>query len=201
MIRIASVFAAICAMIFAIYMSYPSIPDNSPHVKIILTNGHGSGTHIGGGFILTAAHVMTGDALIQLDDGSVHSTETLWINKKYDVALIRADVKIQSAPLDCRSIQVGETFQMHGNPTILDNIVTVGRYAGEPRQAGPWARVLPVDGVIVMGMSGGGVISNNGYLIGINVGVLTANVGFGISITGIGFIVPAPVICDLLGRT
>ena len=176
----------------------PTIPGST--VKLIVGNGHGSAVHIGNGFLITAAHVVRGgDPGVILDDGSKQAAHVLWANNEHDIALVRTDSTMASARMDCRVASAGERVSMRGNPAALDFVTAHGRVAGKETSVGPWKRVLPIDGTIVMGMSGGPVFADDGRLIGINVGVLVAPInGMFPSLTGFGFIVPASAVCDLL---
>lgn len=185
---------------------YSTLPAAAPlpgsTVKIVMGQGHGSGVHIGNGYIVTAAHVV-GDKVptIKADDGTEQPATVLWTNKAHDIALLRTDATMAVSPLDCRVAGYGEAVTAKGNPGPLEFITATGRVAGVEREFGPWARVLPVDMTIVMGMSGGPVLASDGRVVGISVGVLLAQVGFSPSLTGFGAIVPSAVVCDLMGRT
>lgn len=177
-------------------------PLPSAVVKVLVEGGKGTGVHIGNGYVLTATHVSQGSPVrLALTDGTEVAAETLWENKSYDIALLRTSAKMQAAPLACRTATVGERVTAHGNPLILDFVSSDGKVAGVAREFGPWKEVLPVDMTIVMGMSGGPTFDIHGNVVGINVGVLVAPMGFGASLTGFGAIVPSSVVCALMGRT
>ena len=93
--------AAIAAIAIILAVSLGAVTPAQPAhqagsvVKIMQGTGHGSGVHIGDGFIVTAAHVV-GDAKeteIKLDDGATRKAETLWVNKAYDIALVRVSAR------------------------------------------------------------------------------------------------------------
>ena len=107
---------------------------------------------------------------------------------------------IAASNLECRAPVMGEAIAMKGNPLILENITTWGRVAGTEISMGPWASVIPVDGAIAGGMSGGGAFDADGDLIGINVGMMIQQLGLGSSSVGISVIVPGSAICGLLAR-
>lgn len=184
-----SIAVAILAMIalafgaYAYAPAHPTLPGST--VKIVMEQGHGSGVHIGNGYIVTAAHVVGDKApRIKLDDGSEQDAVVMWTNRA----------------LDCRVAANGEHVTATGNPTVFEFISSTGRIAGVEREFGPWARVLPVDMTIVMGMSGGPVFAADGRVVGISVGVLVAPVGFAASLTGFGAVVPSAAVCELLAR-
>lgn len=177
-----------------------SEPALSPHVKVTYEDygGYGSATHIGNGYFLTAAHVIK-DGKVPLLDGE-RMADVLWVNKKYDVAFLRAYAKdMNSAPLDCREPDAGERVSLYGNPLNLESVTTWGQVSGSAREVGPWASVNPVNAAIAPGMSGGALIDEDGDLVGVNVGVMVMPVGFAGGPVGIGYSVPASVVCMLMG--
>lgn len=199
---IAVALVAIIALVFGAYAYTPAAtPLPGSTVKIVMDAGHGSGVHIGNGYIVTAAHVV-GDKTprIKLDDGSEQDAVVMWTNKAHDIALLRTASTMGASALDCRVAANGEHVTAKGNPGPLEFITATGRVAGAERPWGAWARVLPVDMTIVMGMSGGPVFAADERVVGINVGVLGVAVGFGSSLTGFGVIVPSAAVCELLAR-
>lgn len=174
-------------------------------VKLKDKSGHGSGVHIGNGYVLTANHVLPGAeksmAYIR-DDGRKGTAKVVWGSAEYDIALMKLDTYegIAASNLECRAPVMGEAIAMKGNPLILENITTWGRVAGTEISMGPWASAIPVDGAIAGGMSGGGAFDADGDLIGINVGMMIQQLGLGSSSVGISVIVPGSAICGLLAR-
>lgn len=168
-------------------------------VKILAGGGHGSGIHIGGGYIITAEHVVvSGSASIKLDNGEEQKATILWSSAANDIALLRTEPTMAASALDCRVAADGEAILARGNPLALEFASSSGRVAGAERKMGRWERAVPTDLTVVMGMSGGPSFSADGRVIGINVGVLLASVGMFPSMTGFGVMVPAAVVCDLL---
>ncbi|QIG68660.1 putative trypsin-like peptidase protein [Rhizobium phage RHph_TM3_3_14B] len=191
----------------------PPTTSEDSAIKISVGDGLGSGVHIGGGNILTAAHVV-GDAKtvkVKTFAGIEDDADVLWINKDFDIALIHTGGNVSgSSELDCREPRFGEQLQAIGNPLGIEFVASFGRVAGSGRQTGPWKRVIVTDMTTVMGQSGGGVFANDGRIVGINVGVTLAPLKSGKAadgsdtytptMTGFGFVVPASVVCDLLAR-
>lgn len=173
-------------------------------VKVVLPDGHGSGTHIGNGYILTAAHVVGGsqEVTLKASNGSEQKGTVLWANRTYDVALVRAEHfdGLAAAHLSCRTASAGEDIEARGNPLLLEFVSSWGRIAGGERELGPWKDVLITDMTTVMGMSGGGVFDVKGDMIGITVGVMSVPMGFSASLTGFGAIVPSSVACMLMAK-
>ena len=197
---------ALCAAVFAAVLLYaPNLrtePLASFAVKIDMPEGHGSGSHIGNGFILTAAHVVDGrKPKIITDNGLEREAEILWLNKEYDVALLRIRDYggIGAVPLACSNLPVGTVYSAYGNPGAIDFVHSDGEVVGPAVKRGPWLSVATLDGTVVMGMSGGAILSRN-RVVGVAVGVQVVQAGIFPSITGFGFAVPGRVVCDLMGR-
>lgn len=182
---------------------YTPQPQPSSTVKVIVDAGHGSGVHIGDGFVVTAAHVVGDKSVVnlKLDSGGVQTAEVLWSNKDYDVALLRTKPTMRASQLSCRVASAGETIVARGNPASVEFVSAYGHVAGPERQFATWRRVLITDITTIPGMSGGGVFDERGEVVGIAVGVLVVPLGFAPSLTGFGTIVPSAAICDLLART
>lgn len=182
----------------------PDTTTGSEVAKIMLEKGHGSGVHIGNGYILTAAHVVGDAKSVKLKSsiGDIQEGTVLWVNSTYDIALVQAErpARFKSARLSCRTAKTGEAIESRGNPTQLEFVSAWGRISGDTRELGPWKSVLITDSTTVMGMSGGGVFDGNGDVIGITVGVMSVGNMFGQSLTGFGTVVPSSVACKLLGR-
>lgn len=207
MARFAWLFAAILAVFVAFMWSKSVRTDpvlSGATVKVLLDKGHGSGVHIGDGYVLTAAHVVNDKPLsILSDNGRVYPATVLWENKARDVALVRmADVhpSMATAVISCRSVVTGEPIRAKGNPEKETFLVFEGYVAGAPRKVGPWASVVPADLTIISGMSGGPVFDARGSVIGLSVGgrATTAH-GFP-SWSRLTFFVPSSEICELLVR-
>lgn len=172
-------------------------------VFVSVDKGHGSGVHIGQGYVLTAAHVVDGATTIMLRtaDGAPRPADVLWVNKTYDIALLKTDpTGIGAATLACRYAHTGEDIRAIGNPVSLEFVSSYGRIAGEVRQLGPWKSVLVTDITTVPGQSGGPVFDEGGALVGITVGVINVPLGISASLTGFGTIVPSQAVCDLMAR-
>lgn len=207
--RIAYAVLAI-ALSSAAYFAAPTVaaytapqPTEAATVKVILKNGHGSGVHIGNGFVVTAAHV-TGDAAtveLKTKDGKTRPADVLWVNKAYDIALLRTSPEtLPAAHLDCRMAEAGTAIEAIGNPLSVEFVSAYGKIAGAPRAQGPWKSVFITDITTVQGQSGGPVFGSSGYLVGITVGVMGVPMGFSASLVGYGFVVPSTEVCALLGR-
>lgn len=200
--HVAALIAFVILISISLYAA-TSVEKPGETVKIMVGNGHGSGFHIGDGYIVSAAHVVGSEKelTIKLDDGSEQSATVLWSNSQYDVALLRTDPNMISATLSCRVPAKHERVYAQGSPLQMEFLRTWGNVAGIESSIGPWKSAVPVDMTIIMGMSGGPVFDTGGRVIGVNIGVATAPVGLSRNITGIGIIVPAKSVCELLARS
>lgn len=172
-------------------------------VRIELADGLGSGVSVGGGFIITAAHVVGSAKEVKVKTrlGEEATATVLWANSDYDIAMISTASVIPAADLSCKTAHVGDAITAFGNPLGLDFIAAYGKIAGAPRPFEPqWKSAFITDITTIMGQSGGPVFNDAGKLVGITVGVMGAPVGEGRSYIGYGFVVPSSVVCTLLGR-
>lgn len=169
----------------------------------------GSGTHIGQGKFITAYHVIQDapNGTLAGTDESNGQVEILTTSKEYDVALVQyRDFKGRATPYECREPRVGEEITIEAYPLDYGLVQFWGRVAGMPREIGPWARIYPVDMTAIPGMSGGGIKSKNGKMIGVLVGMGQMDteqqrgkkdlIAF-----HIGFVVPMSDVCKQLGMT
>jgi len=175
----------------------------TPHVALKSGLGSGSGVHIGNGYIVSAAHVVGTATQMVLTDSEKRSTPAtvLRVNKEYDIALLHVESMhfhyTATAPLNCAPNYVGQKVIAYGNPMGIEFLYTRGEVNGASRKHMIWKEVVPLDGTIVYGQSGGGVIDSvDGSVVGITVGLVPTPYG----IAAIGFAVPARVVCHLLGR-
>lgn len=172
----------------------------SPHLKVSDPLGHGSGVHIGNGYVLTAAHVVGANKIMTVTDSErrVLAGEVLWSNAAYDVALLKLPgaAYVETASLSCAPNYVHQRVSVYGNPQDLEFVFTSGQVNGVARKWAIWRELVPVDITIIPGQSGGAAIDDLGNVVGIAVGVMIWQYG----LTGQGFIVPGSVICQLMGR-
>lgn len=167
-------------------------------VKVVLETGHGSGVHIGKGYILTAAHVVadTKTVKIKTDKGRTGEAEVLWFNRELDVALIHTGTKLQASRIACAPTPRGTLIHAIGNPANQEFISTWGRVSG-PAIDTPWKVAIVADITIVPGMSGGGLFDEADRLVGILVGTMARGLG---GIVPVGYVVPTSAFCGMLGR-
>lgn len=206
------IFAGVKAVAYQLPAPTPPAPELSV-VRVDTTGGHGSGVNIGHGFIITAGHVASTEANVSIRkaDGTTATAEVLWVNKTYDVALLRTTNDIgQGSDIDCGTPPIGTQVEASGNPMTLEFISTYGRVAGIVREVGPWKEALPVNISIGSGMSGGPLFALDGRIVGIVVGGALDHVKTGVDSAGaasfsytnagIAMIVPSSTVCRLMGR-
>ncbi len=166
-----------------------------------------SGVAIGGGYFLTAAHCTTAPLalkrVIENDDPLKKEIifdviEVMLTNKKYDVALLYLEGNEHpTSPLICRAPRVGERIMAITTPKGHEGIHSWGRVAGAGRpfnQYGvAWHEITPLNIMAAHGSSGGPIYSAAGSVLGIVVGGPTPFGNF-------TFMVPATIICKVLGR-
>lgn len=198
---------AIGCLVFTASPPKAAPPTATAFVKVIDgKGGHGSGVHIGKGYVLTAAHVVEQAAEMTLVDtlGVKRTADVLWKNSGQDVALMHVEGfdGLSSANLDCSPSPVGQRIWAVGNPRDLDNVTMYGRVASDVRSIGPWHDGIAVDMTIIPGMSGGAVLNDAGSVVGIAVGAMNmATSPLAGDLVGLGTVVPASTICALMARS
>lgn len=206
-----------------LYASPPAHPAKAaPAIAlstVIVANGsgHGSGVHIGHGYIITAAHVVgqLGALGVTYSTGLNQIADVLWSNTSYDVALIRIGEfdGLATSPLACsHGANLGDDISAIGNPLSMQFVHAWGHVASDVRERARWKSSFIADMTIAPGMSGGPVLNNTGEVVGISVGLpLDADpvrnsdgevVPGLVSVATVPFsyIVPSGAICALLAR-
>jgi S1-C subfamily serine protease len=171
-------------------------------VEIFSERGHGTGTHIGGGYILTAGHVgdialstTTDGDVIQIKDanGKAQWAEVVVKNKRYDVCILKVFdyAGLGVAPMAETPVDVGTPIHANGFPLSMGNMTTWGRVASGERKVGNWARAVMVDITARPGMSGSAMLDEAGNVVGILVGGQEGTIVVMIPIDVIRFVLPA----------
>lgn len=180
--------------------SAAATPQAISTVFVETTAGHGSGVHIGRGYILTAAHVVDAEPVVQVRDTLNHTVSgaVLWVNKAYDLALVQIDKPAMDATtLNCAvRPKVGDEISAIGNPLNLLFVHTWGRMAAPPEERLMWKSAFIADLTIAPGMSGGPIFDRAGNLIGLGVGVSS----MGMTLFPISYIVPVSAVCRLMAK-
>lgn len=191
----------------AFFPSAPRVEMGSSLVYLDADTGNGSGTHLGGGLILTAAHVVGANETMKVitDAGQELEAKPLWSNEKLDVALLQVEGKLaaKQRPLACRKAEVGEEVWSYGNPLWMRGVTTRGFVSSTPQEIKETGlRAMVITAPMAPGMSGGPVVDVYGAIIGINTAITMMPAGpFQPNMTtGLMLSVPAEVICPLFGR-
>ncbi len=201
--------AAMVGLFVAIFVDFghPDPAPKSATVKVFMASGHGSGVHIGNGFVLTAAHVANNSSAekplrIKAETGEEQQATVLWVNASYDVALLRVDdtSKLGASQLSCSPVERGAAIRAEGNPGDIEFVHTWGHVSGVSRARLPWYQAIVTDITIVPGMSGGPIYDDRDRVIGLSIGVMLSPSGYSMSMVGITYAVPGPTICSLLAR-
>jgi len=163
------------------------------------------------GLIITNNHVIDGadEIKITLHDDTILPAELIGVDKKTDLALLKADLKGQKVNEaifgNSDTMRVGDWIIAIGNPFGLGGTVTAGIISARQRDinSGPYDDYLQTDASINRGNSGGPMFNMDGEVIGINTAIFSPTGGS----VGIGFAIPSvlakPVIdqLDKYGRT
>lgn len=158
--------------------------------------GHGSGVHIGGGYILTAKHVIEGAETVEIEerDGKRSRAVVLWAHVAEDLGLVHTNhyESMAVADLACRDAIIGEIIYAIGNPLMRKFVMTKGTIAGpaEPLEETK-ETLLTADITLAPGMSGGPVFDAEGRVLGFTKAFFTVS-------PGLALIVPATVACRML---
>jgi S1-C subfamily serine protease len=175
----------------------------SPAVKIVTnerTGAHGSGVYIGGGLVVTAAHVVDEFETIEVvtNRNETAPAFVMMVDWRNDIAVLRLreTPSLAVAPLLCSSSPIGMTVSAIGNPLEEDFATANGRIEGEALPFGAWASVMLLRLSVAPGDSGGPVLDRDGNVVGIVVG----QIGEYGMVSQLALAVPSIVPCQLLDR-
>ena len=186
--------------------SYRYQPNPISTVRVFDDSGHGSGVHIGDGYILTMAHVVAEMKTVKVraSDNYEAPATVLWSNTAYDVALLRTPLRrMDKVPLRCdlSPLKTGDAIEAVGNPYQLEFVHTYGKVSSAVRKSTTALQVYMANIVILPGMSGGPVFDSLHRLTGLVHAVLTASAGvFGGGPVPLSYIVPVSSACALMGH-
>ena len=169
--------------------------------------GIGSGVLItDNGYILTNQHVAGNkysNCYVTLENGEIYSGEVVWANQNIDLAIIK--INIYTADYmelgDSDRINLGEDVYAIGNPIgfEFERTVTKGIISGLNRtikienkdELTYMEDMIQTDCTINVGNSGGALMSEEGYLLGINTIKIT-------DVDGMGFAVPINIVKPII---
>ncbi|MEC9094751.1 MAG: trypsin-like peptidase domain-containing protein [Planctomycetota bacterium] len=163
--------------------------------------GSGSGSVLDrSGHILTNFHVIEGASFVSvtLFDGSSYAAEIVGADPENDTAVLR--IKAPEAILspvqfgDSSNLKVGQNILAIGNPFGLERTLSVGIISALNRTLPGRVRgysikeVIQIDAALNRGNSGGPLLNNQGFLVGMNTAIANPS-GSGEN-TGVGFAIP-----------
>lgn len=164
-----------------------------------VTQGAGSGVIISeDGYIITNAHVITGDSsevadniIVRLNNGHVYNASVVGYDTDSDIAIIKIEETGLTAAV-CGSsdkLAVGEELVVVGNPLgELGGTVTNGIVSATEREIdvnGVMMSLIQTNAAVSPGNSGGGMFNMKGELVGI---INAKSSGTGVE--GLGFAIP-----------
>jgi serine protease Do len=155
------------------------------------------------GMVLTAAHVVDEENIKALtmvtSNGNEYEVEVLLINRRTDLALVRAKASAQDfnyAKIQkSNELWVGESILVVGHPLGHFFTVTDGIIGSLPWSLSYFNRIIETNARILPGNSGGPVFTEKGEVIGIVSAMYITRTG---EPTGIGIIIPIDAIHSLL---
>jgi S1-C subfamily serine protease len=153
-----------------------------PLVKIVTDasdDSHGSGVYVGGGLVITAAHVVADNVKpeVLMVDGQKTTASVVILDKPDDLAILKLrDSKLlRPAKVLCRDPEVGEEVHTEGYPLHIGSVTTFGRVATKVHPELPdWRSIVTLDITVERGMSGGPVFDTHNSLVGITAGMTTS---------------------------
>jgi serine protease Do len=202
------------AVVQVLVAGYGAVDAGSPGQAAVVSPQQrlGSGVILDpSGYIMTNAHVIKGAQRVQVvltkPDRSVDGpplpgaeryvlpATVVGSSSYFDLALLRVEATgLPTLPLaDFWKVSQGQVVIAIGSPLGLDNSVTMGIVSSTARQAKPDSPVVFVqtDAPINPGNSGGALVDLDGRLVGINTFILSQAGGN----EGLGFALPAPIVC------
>lgn len=173
-------------------------------VMVEHAGGHGTGTIIGRGLVLTADHVVTEDLIeVRFFEGEMTAGEVRWRNPDLDLAVLSVEVPdgYPMPPWDCGELEAGQHLVTIGHPTHSRWVAVGGHLpAVDPLEGQLVALGFPIG----LGTSGGPVFDDDGLVVGVALAILAersseiANFG-DFKDTGIGLMLPAHQFCSDVG--
>jgi serine protease Do len=166
------------------------------------TMAQGSGFFISAdGYIVTNNHVVdhASDVTITLSDGKTMPAKVIGVDKKTDLALLKAQgddfsfVTFASKPP-----RVGDWVIAVGNPFGLGGTVTAGIVSARGRDigSGPYDDFLQIDAPVNHGNSGGPTFNAEGEVVGVNTAIFSPSGGS----IGIGFAIASDVVKNVVDQ-
>lgn len=163
-------------------------------------SGHGSGLIVGPNRVLTAFHVVQGDALdVRFFNGHANAGDVIWSDPERDLALVEVSIPAghPTAELSCNQPVPGQHVMSIGHP-IQSQWVLVGGYL--PNSGLVAGRYMSLGFPVGLGTSGGPVFDERGQVVGITLAILAERTSTVAAYdqfkdTGIGLMLPASEFC------
>ena len=173
-------------------------------VAIRVGRAFGTGFYIDDrGHLLTSAHVigMASSVTVTLSGGRKVPGQVIAVDPVRDVALIwTRPVGLQGLPLRADTPAIGSDVYVLGSRGKHDAIATVSRGVLRAERLENGQRLLHSNAEIMPGHSGGPLLDNRGYVIGVTAsGVFFMGSGSGLVPLGISYFVPIAEALEALG--
>ncbi len=163
--------------------------------------GYGSGVIIAGdGYIVTNNHVVEGASKVEvtLNDKRLYEAKVIGTDPSTDLALIKIDETKLPYLIYGNSdeLQIGEWVLAIGNPFNLTSTVTAGIVSAKARNinilgsSSAIESFIQTDAAVNRGNSGGALVNNDGYLIGINAAIASQTGAY----EGYSFAIPVNIV-------
>ncbi|MEZ5934693.1 MAG: serine protease [Alphaproteobacteria bacterium] len=182
----------------------PLTPLHRSTVLIEHEKGHGSGLIVGKDRVLTAFHVVQGEALdVRFFSGQAKAGHVIWSDSDRDLALVDVDVPEGHpvAHLSCDKPAPGQHVIAVGHP-IQSQWVMMGGYL--PPGGLVAGRYVSLGFPVGLGTSGGPVFDEQGEVVGITLAILAERTSTAAAFdefkdTGIGLMLPSSDFCKTIG--
>jgi hypothetical protein len=155
-----------------------------------------TGNYIGHRLVLTAAHCKSdkGDPVIKLDfdDTHAYTAKVAWESALFDVMIVKLDLEVYATPskISCKVPKLNQIYTVKGFPADIGYSEVRVRVISKERHWPQWAVAYVVEGTIVGGHSGSGVLNDKGEIEGIIVAKYNG--------ASFAIMVPMSAVCDLL---
>src|SRR6266566_2504953 len=210
----------IIILLFSLFLISPVFSEelHSQYLHLQSTHSGGSGTHIGNGFVITAAHVplVQGGpreikkqiAIPQLQDikmvwdsdGAMGEAIPIYIDQENDVALLKITgyEQLKSSKIACDDDpKVHDILTTSSFPMNLGRIEDQGRVVGPVVKRDGWAyETFLLNMNMVPGQSGGALVNKDGDIVGLMNAFPMISSTFGVPSLAIA--IPGSLVCKSL---
>lgn len=192
------ILGLVVAMLFAFAIPAAAIGFDAEEVYesvfvIYSGNSLGSGWAIGENCIVTNAHVVEDeqDVWVETYSGDDFEAKVICMDEDLDIAILSVNKTLNPLPLKkLADVKTGEDVCAIGAPESLSYTLTKGIVSAKSRESGGQT-YIQTDAAINHGNSGGPLLDDNGYVIGMNTLKL-------MDAEGIGLAIPVDRICEYM---